>query len=55
MEVTRFSPMWSVLDTQYPNRFGRLCEHMLQSRFPQDENHSLFGHGMPPVDDSATS
>jgi HSP20 family protein len=43
--------MWSVLDTRYPNRLGRLCEHMLESRFQQrDENRSLFGHGMPPVD-----
>jgi HSP20 family protein len=42
--------MWSVLDTQYPNRFGRLYEQMLESRFQRDENHSLFGHGMPPVD-----
>jgi HSP20 family protein len=50
MQITKFNPMWSVLDTEYPNRFGRLCDHMLESRFQRDDNRSLFGHGMPPVD-----
>jgi HSP20 family protein len=50
MQVTQFNPMWSVLDSQYRNRVGRLYEQMLESRIQQDDNRSLFGHGMPPVD-----
>ncbi|MDH3457076.1 MAG: Hsp20/alpha crystallin family protein [Gemmatimonadota bacterium] len=50
MQVTKFNPMWSVLDTRHPNRLGRLYEQMLESGFQRDENRSLFGHGMPPVD-----
>jgi len=50
MQVAKLNPMWPVLDTQYPNRLGRLLEHMLESRLQQDENSSLFGHWMPLVD-----
>jgi len=50
MQVTQFNPMWSALDSQYQHRVGRLYEQMLESRIQRDENRSLFGHGMPPVD-----
>jgi HSP20 family protein len=50
MQVTQFNPMWSALDSQYQHRVGRLYEQMLESRMQRDENRSLFGHGMPPVD-----
>jgi len=29
MQVTKLSPMWPVLDPDYPNRLGRLLGHML--------------------------
>jgi HSP20 family protein len=50
MQVTKLNPMWPVLDTQYSNRLGRYLEHMLESRLQREENSSLFGHWMPPVD-----
>jgi len=50
MQVTKLSPMWPVLDPDYPNRLGRLLGHMLESPLQRDENSSLFGHWMPPVD-----
>jgi HSP20 family protein len=50
MQVTQFNPMWSVLDRHFPNRLGRLYDHMLEARVPREEDRSLFGHGMPLVD-----
>lgn len=50
MQLTKLNPMWPVLDVNYPNRLGRLLEHMLESPLQRDENSSLFGHWMPPVD-----
>jgi HSP20 family protein len=50
MQVAQFHPMWPVLDRQFPNHLGRLYGQMLESRFPRDENRSLFGHEMPLVD-----
>lgn len=50
MAITKLNPMWPVLDTNYPNRLGRFLEHMLESPLQRDENSSLFGHWMPPVD-----
>jgi HSP20 family protein len=42
--------MWPVMDAGYPNRLGRLFEHMLESPLHREEDGSLFGHWMPPVD-----
>jgi HSP20 family protein len=50
MQIAKLNPMWPVLDTQYPNRLNRFLEHMLESPLQRDENSSLFGHWMPPVD-----
>lgn len=50
MALTKLNPMWPVLDVNYPNRLGRLLEHMFQSPLQREENGSLFGHWMPPVD-----
>jgi HSP20 family protein len=50
MVITKLNPMWPVLDADYPNRFGRLLGHMLESQRQRDDTSSLFGHWMPPVD-----
>lgn len=50
MAITKLNPTWPVLDTNYPNRLGRLLEHMLESPLQRDDRSSLFGHWMPPVD-----
>jgi HSP20 family protein len=50
MQITRFNPTWPVLDARRPNRLGQLYEHMLESAVQRDEDRSLFGHGIPPVD-----
>jgi HSP20 family protein len=50
MQVTKYSPMWSVRDMRYPNRFGRLYEQMLESVVGQHEARSLMGHETPLVD-----
>lgn len=50
MQVTKYNPMWSVRDIRYPNRLGRLYEHMLESVVDQHEARPLMGHETPPVD-----
>lgn len=50
MQIMKLNPMWPVLDANYPNRLGRLLEHMLESPLQREESGSLFGHWMPPVD-----
>ena len=50
MVITKLNPMWPVLDADYPNRLNRFLEHMLEAPLQRDENSSLFGHWMPPVD-----
>jgi HSP20 family protein len=50
MQITKLNPIWPVLDASYPNRLGRFLEQMLESPLQREENGSLFGHWMPPVD-----
>ncbi len=50
MTLTKLSPMWPVMDVNYPNRLGRLLEQMLESPRQREENGSLLGQWIPPVD-----
>jgi HSP20 family protein len=38
------------MDVNYPNRLGRLLEQMLESPRQREENASLLGQWIPPVD-----
>jgi HSP20 family protein len=50
MTLTKLGPMWPVMDVNYPNRLGRLLEQMLESPRQREENASLLGQWIPPVD-----
>jgi HSP20 family protein len=50
MTLTKLHPMWPAMDVNYSSRLGRLFEQMLDSPVQREDNGSLFGHWMPPVD-----
>jgi HSP20 family protein len=42
--------MWPTMDMNYSSRLGRLFESMLESPLQREENGSLLGQWIPPVD-----
>ena len=48
--LTKLHPMWPTMDMNYSSRLGRLFESMLESPLQREENGSLLGQWIPPVD-----
>jgi HSP20 family protein len=50
MTLTKLHPMWPAMDVNYSSRLGRLFDSMLESPLQREENGSLLGQWIPPVD-----
>ena len=50
MTLTKLHPMWPTMDMNYSSSLGRLFESMLESPLQREENGSLLGQWIPPVD-----
>ena len=50
ISLTKLHPMWPSMDANYSSRLGRLFEQMLESPRQREENGSLLGQWIPPVD-----
>ena len=50
LSLTKLHPMWPAMDMNYSSRLGRLFESMLESPLQREENGSLLGQWIPPVD-----